>query len=145
MTRASIRLDRRPGVTRDVARVLAQPYARVLVPGEDGYYTATIAELPGVIAEGRTAEEALRRVDEAFAGAVESLLEHGDPVPPPFAAVEYSGRLNLRIPPALHAAAARAAAAQGISLNRFLSDAVARQVGMAATATGSRGSKARTR
>lgn len=66
---------------------------------------------------------------EALTGHVSVMLRDGDPIPEPISAGEYSGRITLRVPPALHREAIEMAAALEVSLNRFLSDAVARQVG----------------
>ena len=51
--------------------------------------------------------------------------------PEPVAAEQYSGRLQLRIPSGLHYRAAERARAEGISLNRLLSDAVSTYIGIA--------------
>lgn len=112
-----------------VHEIVGQPYARLLEPAGDGWFAARIVELPGCISEGASAEEALANLEEAFAGVVASLIEHGDAVPPPIALRKYSGRVVLRFPPSLHAAAVRRAEVEGISLNRLLSDAVARYIG----------------
>ncbi len=57
---------------------------RVLVErDEDGVFVATVPALPGCVADGPTRSDALRNVKAAIALYVESLEEHGDPVPPP--------------------------------------------------------------
>ena len=112
-----------------VTELLARPYARLVQREGADLFTASLLEFPGVAAEGHTADEALSSLNEALAMVLELMIEEGDQVPEPFAAIPYSGRLNLRIPPRLHADAARAAAIENVSLNRFLSDAVARRVG----------------
>lgn len=57
---------------------------RVLIErDEDGVFVATVPALPGCVADGRTREEALGSVREAIALYIESLEEHGDPIPPP--------------------------------------------------------------
>ena len=57
---------------------------RVLVePDENGVFVATVPSLPGCIADGPTRSAALAGVKNAIALYVESLEEHGDPVPPP--------------------------------------------------------------
>jgi len=57
---------------------------RVLIErDEDGVFVATVPSLPGCIADGSTREEALSSVREAIALYIESLKEHGDPIPPP--------------------------------------------------------------
>ena len=57
---------------------------RVLIEtDEDGVFVATVPSLPGCVADGPTKAEALANVKEAIALYVESLADHGDPVPPP--------------------------------------------------------------
>ena len=57
---------------------------RVLIEtDEDGVFIATVPSLPGCVADGPTRSEALTNVKDAIALYVESLLDHGDPVPPP--------------------------------------------------------------
>ena len=57
-------------------RVLIETY-------EDGVFVATVPSLPGCVADGSTRGEALTNVKDAIALYVESLEDHGDPVPPP--------------------------------------------------------------
>lgn len=51
-------------------------------PDEDGVFVATVPALPGCISQGSTREQALTNVREAIAGYLESLREHGEPIPP---------------------------------------------------------------
>ncbi len=50
---------------------------------EDGVFVAEVPSLPGCLSQGRTREEAVANVREAMAAYVESLEEHGEPIPPP--------------------------------------------------------------
>jgi antitoxin HicB len=57
---------------------------RVLIDrDEDGVFVATVPALPGCVADGPTRDEAIGNVKEAISLYIESLEEHGDPVPPP--------------------------------------------------------------
>jgi len=57
---------------------------RVLIEqDEDGVFVAEVPSLPGCVSQGGTRDEALSNVREAIALYVESLEDHGDPVPPP--------------------------------------------------------------
>ena len=56
---------------------------RVLIEqDEDGVFVATVPTLPGCVADGITRAAALASVREAAGVYLESLREHGDPVPP---------------------------------------------------------------
>ena len=52
---------------------------------EDGVFVAEVPNLPGCVSQGRTREEAVSNAREAIRLYLESLEEHGDPVPPPVA------------------------------------------------------------
>lgn len=49
---------------------------------EDGMFIATCPSLPGCISQGRTRSEAHENIREAISLYLESLRQHGDPVPP---------------------------------------------------------------
>lgn len=56
---------------------------RVLIEqDEDGIFVVQVPSLPGCISQGRTREEALRNIQEAIEVYLESLKEHGEPIPP---------------------------------------------------------------
>jgi len=57
---------------------------RVLIQqDEDGIYMAEVPSLPGCVSQGSTRQEAVTNVREAIAAYLESLDEHGEPIPPP--------------------------------------------------------------
>jgi antitoxin HicB len=60
-------------------------YRVLLQQDEDGAWVAEVPALPGCVSQGRTRDEAVANVREAMAAYVESVEEHGDPVPPPIA------------------------------------------------------------
>jgi predicted HicB family RNase H-like nuclease len=101
----------------------------MLTRGDDGVFTVQVRELPGAISEGDTADEALVAGRKALAGVIGVMLDRGQTIPEPDETREYSGTLQLRIPPSLHARATFLARDDGVSLNRFLSAAVATYVG----------------
>jgi antitoxin HicB len=60
-------------------------------PLAEGGYVATSADVPGLVAEGRSVTEAVEIAQGLARRIVESCIEHGDPLPPAFA--------KLRAPP----------------------------------------------
>jgi len=63
----------------------------------EGGFLATSADLPGLVAQGRTAAEAMEIAQDVARKLVESYLEHGDALPPALrAAVPPAG--DVRIP-----------------------------------------------
>ena len=58
-------------------------YAVVIERADDGSYSAYVPDLPGCVACGDSQEEVKQLIREAVALHIESLRDHGDPVPPP--------------------------------------------------------------
>lgn len=50
---------------------------------ETGIFVVEVPGLPGCISQGTTRSEAIENIKEAIQLYLESLREHGDPVPPP--------------------------------------------------------------
>ena len=113
-----------------VRAALAAPYTRLLTREEDGGYSTSVLELPGCYSSGDTAEEAMEMLDEAIELWVAVEVEDGHDIPPPSRAVEYSGRITLRLIPSIHERAALLAQHEGVSLNRYLANAISYYVGL---------------
>jgi predicted RNase H-like HicB family nuclease len=113
----------------EISAVLARPYVRNLLPDADGGYTVTVQEFPGCIAEGDTAEDALRNFDAAAASWIEAAVASGLAIAEPIEPPVYSGRVALRIPAGLHQDVADLATIDECSINQLLSVAIAEYVG----------------
>src|SRR5229473_2938889 len=109
--------------------ILRKPYARVLVPDENGGFFAEILEFPGCFAEGETAEQAYEQLEKAAESWIEAALEMNQEIPAPLAGHDYSGKVALRLPKSLHKKAAFIAEQDGVSLNQFFVYAIAERVG----------------
>lgn len=108
---------------------LREPYARLLIPNEEGGYTAEILEFPGCISQGRTADEAVSNLNETAKSWVEASLENGREIPYPASNYDFSGKVALRMPRSLHRHAAQMAERNSTSLNQYVVASVAEQVG----------------
>jgi len=71
--------------------------------------------------EGDTQAQALSNLEDAMTGWIQLHLEDGDPIPPPIAVDDYSGKFMVRIPKSLHRDLARRADIDGVSLNQYVS------------------------
>lgn len=60
-------------------------YVVVIEKASDGSYSAYVPDLPGCVASGDTLQEARELIGEAVELHIESLRNHGEPVPPPTA------------------------------------------------------------
>jgi RNA polymerase sigma-B factor len=85
-----------------------------------GRWVAQVEELPGCVAVGETPDEALHRIQGAIREWLADAAGKDRKAPKPRAAASHSGRLLIRMPPALHAELARAAERREVSLNQFI-------------------------
>ena len=117
---------------RTVERYLALPYHVTLVrdgDGKDGPWVAQVEELAGCTSRAETAEQAASGIQQAMSDWITEALREGREVPEPKPVDEHSGRLLLRMPRTLHAELTRLAEREGVSLNQFITDALASAVG----------------
>lgn len=106
--------------------------ASVFWSDDDEGFIALAPDLPGCSAFGITAEEALRELETAKEAWLEATTKAGNPIPQPSAPSadpQHSGKVLLRMPRDLHTQLARAAEAQGVSLNQYLVYLLASSVG----------------
>lgn len=82
-------------------------------------YIARVLELPHCLGDGKTAQEAIECLNIHMRMAIEAYLKDGLPVPEPQS--EYSGNINIRVDPELHARLAQEAAVYDMSLNKYTS------------------------
>ena len=108
------------------------PYPATLVH-EEGEWLATIDALPGCTARGATPDEAIARASEAMNAWLTTARREGKDVPEPKTSQSHSGRLLLRMPQTLHAELARTAERENVSLNQFITDALAGALGWRTT------------
>ena len=114
---------------KSVQEYLKEPYARILIPDEEGGFSAEILEFPGCFAEGDTADEAMQALDRAADAWIQAALDQGQAIPPPFRNQGYGGKIALRLPRSLHRQATEFAERDGTSLNQFSVSAIAVRVG----------------
>lgn len=109
--------------------ILSKPYTRRLTPDESGGYVVSVLEFPGCIAEGDTAEQALKNFEEAAESWIDVSLSHGREIREPIDFDGYSGKLALRLPRSLHRQIAELADIEGASINQLLVSAISFYVG----------------
>jgi len=84
------------------------------------YFAAEIPDLPGCGAEGKTVDEALKKLEEAKKAWIEVSLERGLEIPEPATEDQFSGKFLLRIPAKLHRQLALKAKRTNTSLNQYV-------------------------
>ena len=100
---------------------------RPLSEEEGGGYLIEFPDFPGCIADGETPEEAIAQGRDALISYLKTLEELGRPVPK--VGEVYGGQWRQRVPKSLHAALARRADHEGVSLNMLVTTMLAEGMG----------------
>lgn len=98
-------------------------------------YFASVDELPGLLADGRSANAAVKKLREAMRAWMESRQEAGLEIPAPRESAEFSGKTLVRMPKTLHKKLSEHAAYEGVSLNQYIVSALSETCGRASTMT----------
>lgn len=114
---------------KDLNYYLSLPYTIELIRQDEATWFARVAELPGCITEGDSAEDAATMIQDAMAGWIDLALADGRTIPEPRPAEEFSGKFVIRVPKSLHRELVDTAAREGVSLNQFIATELARAVG----------------
>ena len=119
-------------IEKDLEYYAKLPYNIIVEMWDDGegpYWVARIAELPHCLIHGDTPGEAIAEIEEVKRDWIKSSLERGLKIPEPIPH-KYSGQISLRIPPSIHRLLSDEAVAEGISLNQYMTTALATAVGL---------------
>lgn len=106
-----------------------------LLPDDGGGFMFTMPDIPGVMADGETIDEAMADGRQAFENTVSALLDMGRDVPAPtlrsedFAPIAASGRFVSRVPRSIHAQLVMRAKREGVSLNTLVLSLIAEGLG----------------
>ncbi len=116
-----------------IQELLSRPYRKLIWGDPQEGFIATAPELDGCMTVGESEAEALELLRDAMAGWFESRLVHGQPIPDPTASADahYSGKILIRTSPRLHRLLTEQAQTQGVSLNQWITTALAIAVGRA--------------
>jgi antitoxin HicB len=94
---------------------------RPLSDDDGGGYLATVPDLPWVMGDGESPEEAVRDVRKAMAAVFAVMRAEGETIPLPSPIDDrYSGKWVQRVPKSLHRALAERARIEGVSLNTLV-------------------------
>jgi len=87
---------------------------------DDNIYIAKCAELPGLLAHGKTQESALKEIKIAATAALELMSKKEIDLTEPLGLHKFSGEFRLRMPPEKHRKIAIEASLQGVSMNQLI-------------------------
>jgi predicted HicB family RNase H-like nuclease len=118
-------------VKKQVEYYMSLPYTITVRyrPEQGGYYVAGFIELPDLTMTGDTPEEAVKELLIEKAEWFETCLKLGVKIPLPVEPQKYSGKILLRMSPSMHESLIRIAELEGISLNQYMTSALARAIG----------------
>ncbi len=123
-------MKRDKNIDKQIQEYLQLPYTFTIGSDteHDGkrYFYVQVNELPGCASDGKTQEEALKNIKDAMYDWIETAILNGDRVPTPD---KFSGKFTVRIPPSLHRDLIVKVNKEGISINQFITTAIARAVG----------------
>jgi len=102
---------------------------RELSNEEGGGFLAEIPDLPGCMADGETAAEAVAAVENAIEEWIATAKELNRSIPEPSALDKYSGKWVQRVPKSLHMKLAMEAKREGVSLNTLTTSLIAEGLG----------------
>ena len=100
---------------------------RPLTAEEGGGYLVEFPDYPGCMSDGETPEEAIKEGADALKSYLETLKALGRPMPA--TGDVYGGQWRQRVPKSMHAALARRAAREGVSLNMLVTTILAEGLG----------------
>ncbi|MBT7307388.1 MAG: toxin-antitoxin system HicB family antitoxin [Gammaproteobacteria bacterium] len=86
---------------------------------DGGGYLAIFPDLPGCMADGESAEDAVHQALDAAESWLQTAIEFGDPIPEPHSGGE-SGKFITRAPRSLHARLKARAIQEGVSMNTLV-------------------------
>jgi antitoxin HicB len=119
-------------IKKDLEYYANLPYNIILEKWDDGegpYWVARVVELPHCLIHGDSPQEAVAEIEEVKLDWIKSNLERGLKIPEPTSR-KHSGQMSLRIPPSLHRLLSDRAAVEGVSLNQYMTAALANSVSL---------------
>ena len=92
-------------------------------------WVTSVKELPGCITQADTFEELEEMIKDSMRNWIEVALEDGIIIPEPRMEDDFSGKFVVRLPKSLHRELVELSEEEGVSLNTFVIQALARAVG----------------
>ena len=99
---------------------------RVIWSEEDQEHVGLCAEFPSLSHIAPSVPVALNGIVALVADVVDDMIQSNETPPQPLSLQDFKGKIAVRVPPQLHRDLATEAAEQGVSLNRLISQKLAR-------------------
>jgi predicted RNase H-like HicB family nuclease len=111
---------------RSLEEYLAMEYPFQVIASVDGGYVIRFPDLPGCVSQTDDLAEVGGIAEEIRTLWIETEYEAGADIPLPSCVEGYSGKFNLRLPRSLHRKLAESADQEGVSLNQYVTQLLAR-------------------
>ncbi len=99
---------------------------RVIWSEDDQEHVGLCAEFPSLSHLAATVGEAVNGIVDLVTHVLEDMSKSKEPIPEPLSLQEFKGNISVRVPPQQHRELAIEAAEQHVSLNRLISQKLAR-------------------
>src|SRR5579872_7021582 len=99
---------------------------RVMWSEEDKNYVGLCAEFPSLSWLDKSQDDAFEGIRRIVAETIADMKSHHEPIPEPLSSKKFSGKFIVRVPAELHRELAVEAQENNISLNRYISNKLAR-------------------
>lgn len=99
---------------------------RITCSDEDKQFIGLCAEFPSLSWLDKTPHAALSGIMNLVSSCINDMRETGEKIPEPISNRKYSGKFMVRVPTDTHRALAIKAAENGTSINRIVSEKLAR-------------------
>ena len=100
---------------------------RVIWSEQDGEHVGLCAEFPSLSWLAESQGDALNGIVRVVRDVLRGMKKSGEAPPEPLSVREFKGKISVRVPPDLHRELVTEAAEQGVSLNRLMSQKLARR------------------
>jgi antitoxin HicB len=117
---------------RTLEYYMGLPYSIEVIRDSDDEnpgWVARVKELPGCITQADSFEELEGMIRDALRSWIEVALEDGIPIPEPRFEEDYSGKFVIRLPKSLHRELVEQSEQEGVSLNTWVIQILAKSVG----------------
>jgi predicted HicB family RNase H-like nuclease len=100
---------------------------RIVWSDEDSEYVGLCAEFPSLSFLNKSQDKAFKGIRQLVKDVVNDLTANKEAVPEPLSLKNYSGKFMVRVPPDLHRELAMEAQEMHVSLNRYVSNTLAKR------------------
>lgn len=112
---------------RSLEEYLNLEYPFTVHADREGGYVIEFPDLPGCMTQVERIDEIGSAAEEIRTLWIETEYEEGEDIPLPSYREQYSGKFNLRLPRSLHRILAEEAEREGVSLNQYVGQLLARR------------------